>query len=386
MMSILRLARGGFVGYGPGPAETQTPRSPRAHVTVARQSEVPHRPSAVILPEMGVFRGLRAVVAMEDRPAARRLRRTLEQVGAQVAVLDPDGTGLAEAERLDPQVVYVGADHLRGRGIALGKLLQGNPRLRWAHVLRFSSKQLTVDGTRDPTLLRLAVETKPRILMDGIVAERAQREAPFVIELSRLGPGRLLRAIEGVPGVVRVTICADRTLAQLDLANGIVVGALWKEVDPKVTHEGIPALAAAVLQEHGDVRIERRERATLENIGTAVPDALWEACANLPIAQEPLHTGGFRPLTEEEAKRILNAEGKDSTERIGRTEVSGTPSVSSVPAGLLADALPIPVAFEESDEALDASETLDTSETLDASETLDTSETLDASEALDTSE
>jgi hypothetical protein len=238
-------------------------------------------------PDLSVFNGLRVVVAMEDEVLGAQLTRVLERAGATVVYTHPSGDRLRTAAEIDPELVYVDADGLGARGMRLGRALQSNPRLRWAAVIRFSSHQLTDGGPKDPTLIRLAVESKPKVQIDVLLAERARRDPPFVVQLARVGPNRVLRALEKIDGPLRVTVTGPRSVAQMDLHSGRIKGVLWKEVKPaRTTIDGLDALAAFLMLEHGDVRIERRDRATIHNLDEPMRAAIGKACARIPTVTE----------------------------------------------------------------------------------------------------
>ncbi|MCA9600619.1 MAG: hypothetical protein KC417_01270, partial [Myxococcales bacterium] len=269
-----------------------------------------------------MFRELRVVVAMSDEQLAERLVKSLERAGALVVLTHPGGDRLRHAASIDPQLVYVDADGLGSKGMRLGRALQSNPRLRWASVLRFSSHQLSSNDPRDPTLVRLAVESKPRIQIDSLLTERARRDPPFVVQMARIGPNRLLRALEPIDGALRVTVLGPRAVAQIDLENGRLIGASWKEVTPdRVSIEGLDAVATFLTLEHGDVRIERRERTTLSNVNERLSSALALAAARIPTGTEITE----RPTLEDEIPDLLELELLDHGKRDSETQRTGPP-------------------------------------------------------------
>lgn len=219
-----------------------------------------------------IFDGARILIATAVPEALERLRLSLRELGAQIFVHNALEDALELASALDPQVVLLDRESLKGRSTTFFRKLHSDPRLRWASVVRINASELT--QIQVGTLEKLANALKPKLIADAKLSKLASEERPFLLRLSRLGGNRILRSLEDVPGSIRVTVTAQRSLCRLDVQGGSVLGAHFKIVASPKTLDGLQALAAFLAQEEGEVRIEQRDRLTLNNIGLPIAEAL----------------------------------------------------------------------------------------------------------------
>jgi CheY-like chemotaxis protein/Flp pilus assembly protein TadD len=228
-----------------------------------------------------VLSGLRILVVDDDPGRADALAQELRARGATVAVTDVTGRGLERARTLDPEVVIVDAAGLEGPGFEVVRTLRRDPHLRWAQLLVASWDEIWPDRTGRPDVHRLAHRITPLVEQDAELRARALKVASFDTRLEITGPSRLLRALAAVPGPLHITVRNPKALVELDLAEGLVVGAraatLAGELEGKATIEGSTAIAALLVLSTGRVRVEKRDNPEIANMMTPVDEAVAEA-------------------------------------------------------------------------------------------------------------
>ncbi|GAB5547570.1 MAG: hypothetical protein SangKO_073300 [Sandaracinaceae bacterium] len=242
-------------------------------------------------PEEGIeaLSGVRIVLVEQRAHRADSLAQDLRAAGAQVVVADGAGVGLERAKRLDPQVVVI--DGAGDDGWALGALrkLRRDVHLRWASLLVVREEQLWRRADGRPDLAALAGALGPLVQGEAEIAARAAREETFGVRMELVGPVRLLRALAGTGGGLRLTVSHPSVQVQLDLADGLVAGALAKDpgsANPRA--QGPAALATFCALSSGRVTVERKEAPASTNIMAPVGDALAQADAEEALIRPSL--------------------------------------------------------------------------------------------------
>ncbi|MEQ8889352.1 MAG: hypothetical protein RID93_17050, partial [Sandaracinaceae bacterium] len=242
-------------------------------------------------PEEGIeaLSGDRIVLVEHRAHRADSLAQDLRAAGAQVVVADGAGVGLERAKRLEPQVVVI--DGAGDDGWALGALrkLRRDVHLRWASLLVVREEQLWRRADGRPDLAALAGALGPLVQGEAEIAARAAREETFGVRMELVGPVRLLRALAGTGGGLRLTVSHPSVQVQLDLADGLVAGALAKDpgsANPRA--QGPAALATFCALSSGRVTVERKEAPASTNIMAPVGDALAQADAEEALIRPSL--------------------------------------------------------------------------------------------------
>ena len=242
-------------------------------------------------PEEGIeaLSGVRIVLVEQRAHRADSLAQDLRAAGAQVVVADGAGVGLERAKRLDPQVVVI--DGAGDDGWALGALrkLRRDVHLRWASLLVVREEQLWRRADGRPDLAALAGALGPLVQGEAEIAARAAREETFGVRMELVGPVRLLRALAGTGGGLGLTVSHPSVQVQLDLADGLVAGALAKDpgsANPRA--QGPAALATFCALSSGRVTVERKEAPASTNIMAPVGDALAQADAEEALIRPSL--------------------------------------------------------------------------------------------------
>jgi DNA-binding response OmpR family regulator len=217
-------------------------------------------------------------VVLADRNAARAdaVAQSLRAHGAAVVVtaLDPSARHFATMGQFDPAALMIGIEDLYAAQDLIVRM-HADDRLRWAGVLAvkwdevgfFEDSARAVEGL----LGRLAALADPERSLHARAELGDQSDA----RLEVMGPARVLRALATCTHPVRVTFHNPRATVQVDLSDGLLVGAHARiHQEPGRQIEGIPALAAALLLDEGRVEVERIAEAASANVMNTVDSAL----------------------------------------------------------------------------------------------------------------
>lgn len=236
------------------------------------------------------LRGGRILVVVDDAGRGDSLATELRARGATVVLSGPREEGLARARELDPEVVLVDADALRPENLDVVGWLARDPRLRWSAVLVTSWGELAPNGATVPAMPAVAERVAPCRALERDLAARAHEEARLDVDIASLGPCRALRALASVPHVLSVTLLDDPGALAIDVANGLVAGAVQRD-----GAAGLAALAQFLALPACTLHVERRRAPQSANVLLPVEDALALAGrelraatpSSLPIAHEP---------------------------------------------------------------------------------------------------
>lgn len=230
--------------------------------------------------DLEVFDGLRVLI-MEDDPArADGFAQALRQRGALVAVTDFGARGLERARMLDPAVVVLDAGVIEGSGFETVRRIRRDTRLRWASMLVARWDELWPSEDAAPDLERVASRIAPMVAPDRALEERTSGDAPFDTRMELTGPSRFLRALARVAGTRRMSARTAGTAVDVDLADGLIVGAQGSQGEEPL--EGVGALSALLGLAAARVHVERRLHPTAANIMLPVDEALDAALAHTP--------------------------------------------------------------------------------------------------------
>ena len=292
------------------------------------------------------LRGARVLLVHDDPSRADALAQELRARGSIVVVSGRSERGLIRGRELDPEVVLLDSGSVVGRGVDVVQLLARDVRLRWAAVLVVRWDEVWPAGLGVPRMSTIAARVAPHRSAEREIADRVVEEARFDLDVERIGPSRILRALAMAPHVLGVTALEDLGQVRVDLADGLVAGATADGL------EGLPALAKLLEMSTGVLRIERRRAPSTANVFLPVEDALAMAgreSSNGRLSSPPpsatavgdvrapdgvgIEVRGFedepRTLRTEVAERVAPAVGKLDTPFAGVR--ANTPIIDGVP-------------------------------------------------------
>ncbi|MFN9808923.1 MAG: tetratricopeptide repeat protein [Deltaproteobacteria bacterium] len=223
--------------------------------------------------DVRIFEGLRVLVVDGDAPRADALAQALRARKAIVVVADAGGAGIERARALDPDVVLVDTQGIEGPGFEVIRRIRHDHRLRWASLLVVPWAELWPSPEGAPDIGRLAEQIEPLVVPDRVLRERAEKEPAFETRLEATGPSRLLRALSALSGPFHVSVRSSRALLELDVAEGLLVGATGTTARGERL-EGVRALAGLLALETGRARVEQRSHAVTANLMVPVEQAL----------------------------------------------------------------------------------------------------------------
>ncbi|MFT3923715.1 MAG: tetratricopeptide repeat protein [Myxococcales bacterium] len=233
------------------------------------------------------LKGRRVAVIHPDPGSADALAQALRGRGAQVVALSLNPESLQRVEALDPDAVLMEVTDFYGACWEIVRALWQHPRLKYAPVLLATPEGVAsyAQGTPDVPSLCLAVQT---VSEDYARIERAsQGESPFELELAQLGPAKLLRVLTESGRGLRATLQCPTADFELDVAEGIIVGAQGNAKGAaNDLYLGVHALALLMSQERGQVQVRVANHPAATNVMApldAALDAAREAKAAAPV-------------------------------------------------------------------------------------------------------
>ncbi len=236
--------------------------------------------------------GLRVVLADSDMGRADSIARELRHHGAEVIVSDlaPSEVRFAQMRQADPGVLLIGEEHIQADGYELVRRMRRDTRLRWTSLLVVRWDELLRDPSSAP-VERLATSLRNLGEPESNLREQAEANSGLDARLEMVGPARSLRSLSQSSHGWRVTVTNPRLWAELDLANGLVVGALARTSDGERSFEGAEALAALLQLSSGRLQIDRVEHPARANVMAAVDMALSIADGEAPPIMPSIPAG-----------------------------------------------------------------------------------------------
>ena len=156
--------------------------------------------------------GMRLVLVGDDPSRADVLAGELRRVNVEVVVVDVRGNGLDRARELDPDVVLIDEEAVRGDGFELVRRVREDARLRWASLLVVATDELWPKARSAPLLPKLIARLGPLSLPSRTLRERMAAGEAFDTRLETLGPVRILRAAAATPGTWRIGVHGRRAI------------------------------------------------------------------------------------------------------------------------------------------------------------------------------
>jgi CheY-like chemotaxis protein len=229
-------------------------------------------------PRKPASRDLRVLLVDDDPGRADSLAQELRARGAVVTVTDGRGRGLERARDLDPQVALI--DSIDGDGFEVVRQLRKDRRLRWASILVANWDEVWPNGLGAPDIEPLLSRVDGVLAPEADLRTRVAGGGAHDVRLEGTGPARLLRVLVGTGATLFVRVIHPQGEVQVDLAEGLVVGA---RSTGEVTVEGVEALAALLKLTVARVHFEPRDNPTVANVMAPVEDALAAASGELEM-------------------------------------------------------------------------------------------------------
>jgi tetratricopeptide (TPR) repeat protein/DNA-binding NarL/FixJ family response regulator len=236
--------------------------------------------------------GLRVVLADDNTGRADAVAGELRRHGAEVIVSDlaPSEVRFAQMRQADPGVLLIGEEHIQAEGYELVRRMRRDTRLRWTSLLVVRWDELLKDTSSAP-VERLATSLKNIGEPEANLREQAEANSGLDARLEMVGPARSLRSLSQSSYGWRVTVTNPRLWAELDLANGLVVGAVARTADGERSFEGAEALAALLQLSSGRLQIDHVEHPARANVMATVDMALSIADGEAPPIMPSIPAG-----------------------------------------------------------------------------------------------
>ncbi len=246
--------------------------------------------------ERQLLRGRRALIVCAKAARAQSLASELRNRGALVVVASGAENELDRARALDPEVVVISAADLQGGFSRMVEELRADLRLRWASLLVIPSEQLAPEGAEQQLVGPLAEKIARLGAADQDLRERARSSRRFETRLEILGPGRTLRALAESGRTLRVSVSHPRVCIDIDLGDGLVLGAEGhRRAEKQKSLTGTAALAALLALASGRLTVEEMVSSELSELIAPVDLTLAMAASEvLPIKRSLVP----RPLIE----------------------------------------------------------------------------------------
>jgi len=209
----------------------------------------------------------RIAILHPDPGAADALAEAVRAKGARAIVLSLSEQGLIRAEALDPEVIILSPAHLAGACRATVEALWAHKRLRWAPMLLVPDERLGPAGLDAPDVRELAISVGMLCAEHVFLGRRAQMESYFEVALHQLGPTRTLAALVEAGRPLRACFRSEQLVVEVDVTEGIVVGARAGKSQPdEETLLGVHALAALYDLSHATVVVRHVEHPAVTNV------------------------------------------------------------------------------------------------------------------------
>ncbi len=232
--------------------------------------------------------GLRVLLVDTEPARADALAQELRARKVVVSVADASGRGLERARGLDPEIVILDAAGMEGPGFDVLRTIRRDVRLRWASMLVAPWDEIWPNPESMPDVERLSERMAPLVVHDQQLRRRTASEETFDTRLESTGPCRLLRILTDSPHALHVTFRSRTGSVEVDVAEGLIVGAQGNSNGATV--EAVHALAAILAMGSARVHVERRANPATANLMAPVDEALARATEEakpLPLSQPP---------------------------------------------------------------------------------------------------
>ncbi|MEM6963012.1 MAG: hypothetical protein AAF550_14895, partial [Myxococcota bacterium] len=253
-----------------------------------------------------------------DPGRADTLAQAMRLHDAEVVVTQVSIDGFKRAYGFDPEVVILDSTALDDGRFETVRHLRKNIRLRWASLLVVRWEDIWPPSSPSPDIAQLSARIAPLTQHDRTLKFQAQTEKTLETRIERTGPGRMLRILSSIPGNVHMTAKSTKARFEIDLAEGLIVGATCMRHGAGAgTSEGIAALRDFLDLGSAQVSIEKRPHPSVANVMTPVEEALDAATAEFErnrILPGPALAPEFQSAHDEPTAREVAAEEQARSE------------------------------------------------------------------------
>ena len=228
-------------------------------------------------PEKVSVAGVRVALADDDTGRADSVAQELRSRGVSVIVTDlsPSDLRFAKLRQVDPEILLIGESQVKGQGYELLRRMRRDTRLRWASLLVVRWEEIWSDALSVPALERLETAIAALSEADRTLQAWAETGEMFDARLEITGPARCLRAIAGSPKPIRVTVNNPRVTVNIDISDGLVVGATAdSRTGPEQHWDGAIALSAFMVLSSGRIHIAPVNQPAQTNVMATIDVAL----------------------------------------------------------------------------------------------------------------
>lgn len=228
-------------------------------------------------PERPNVKGIRVALADDDTGRADTVAQELRSRGVSVVVTDlaPSDLRFAKLRQVDPEVLLIGESQVKGAGYELLRRMRRDTRLRWASLLVVRWDEIWSDALSVPALDRLETALAALAEADTTLQAWADTGETFDARLEITGPARCLRALATTPHPLRITVNNPRVTVNIDISDGLVVGAAGESrIDPSQRWEGALALSAFMVLSSGRLHITPVSQPAATNVMATIDVAL----------------------------------------------------------------------------------------------------------------
>jgi DNA-binding response OmpR family regulator/tetratricopeptide (TPR) repeat protein len=218
---------------------------------------------------------LRLLLADDEPGRTDVVAQELRARGAEVAVtaLAPQDGDFGRLRQFDPEVVIVGERELGGAGYTLLRRMKRDTRLRWASLLVVRWQEILDPALGIPVVDKLTGPLATLAEADRGLGDRAELGDGFDARLEVNGPARCLRALAASGRALRITVHNPRLTAEVDVSDGLIVGASATAPSGE-RWEGGQALSALLVLSSGRVHVEPAAQPATTNLMSPVDAAL----------------------------------------------------------------------------------------------------------------
>jgi Flp pilus assembly protein TadD/DNA-binding response OmpR family regulator len=220
--------------------------------------------------------GLRIVVADDDTARSDAVTQDLRKHGVTVVVtdLDPSDLRFARIRQIDPAILIIGEKHAQGAGYELMRRMRKDTRLRWASLLVVRWEEVWTERSGVPAIERILGTLATLAEAERSARQRADAGIAFDTRLEIVGPARLLRALGEATRLNRVHVLNPRIAIEVDISDGLIIGARAQKLDDGTELAGPVALSALLVLSSGRVHVEPVANPAVTNIMSTLDVAL----------------------------------------------------------------------------------------------------------------
>lgn len=230
--------------------------------------------------DLEYLQGVRIALMDGDSSRTRALLQALASRGAQAVIVEPHVAALSGIRDVDPQVAIFGSSSIQGDGFEVVRKMRQDPQFQWTSLLVVRWDEIWPEGAYTPDLAKLANRIAALTKQDAALQRRAEDEVRFDTRLESLGPGRMLRALAGVPGSRHITVAGSAHTVEVDVADGVVLGAYVTSEDGE-PEQGVRALSGLWKLRSGRVTVWEQDVPSIANVLMPVDEALGLAAREL---------------------------------------------------------------------------------------------------------